>query len=312
MKNFILTLLFTLIAFAPAMVQSSEENPELKSAIDMYPEVNAAVNSAAQVATPCTTLDENKFLVSDSLVKNLDCKTLTKDNVFMSLQDDAFSSEKHMPIQNWSSGALGQCWALSLTQRRLFYLARFGKDVPESIAPTEAKENFLDMIKKKDPGSVFKIGLAKMNSYNSTIKTLFKDSEGSTFMTEIEARQKARFFSPGNLGLIFGDRARSESDNKKTIEDLKKNVKQGRLPIIVLRAAKTNQHVVLVKKIETISDTEYKLTVYDSNQPNLDITMTYKNGQFIAPKIFFFDNDPTSPVGVFMKDDDEIVQSHII
>jgi len=178
--------------------------------------------------------------------------------------------------------------------------------VCEAIAPSENKENFLDMIKKKDPGFVYKFGVAKMDSSNSTIKALFKDSGGSSFTNEIEARQKARFFSPGNLGLILGDRARSESDNKKTMEDLKKNVGQGRLPIIALRAAKTNQHMVLVKKIEAVSDNEYKLTVYDSNQPNSDITMTYKNGHFTAPNILFFDKDSTSPVGVFMKDDDEM------
>lgn len=63
---------------------------------------------------------EGKF-ITDSLVQNLDCSKLSRDDVFSKVRDDAFSTKEHIGIPNWTIGPMGNCWSLSRVQRLFFY-----------------------------------------------------------------------------------------------------------------------------------------------------------------------------------------------
>ena len=305
------SLLF-LILIIPFVCASADSDISDRSAVKMLDKLDHKLDPTNLIKPCCTTMtisDDSRFLISDSLVKNLSCNSLTQENVFKSLQDDAFSVDKQWPIQNWSSGVLAQCWSLALSQRRLFYLARFNTHGKQDslVSPDMARNKILDMIEKKDPVTIFTIGSSDM-SYGSPVMSALRSGDGSrNFKSDIEARQQKRFYSPGNLGMVFGDRDRSLSQNKDTMKDIEADLSNGRLAVIILRPATTLQHSVLVKQIKKINENEFELTCYDSNQPGREVTMNYKNGEFYAPNIVgLFNTNPNTPVGVFLKDDDEM------
>jgi hypothetical protein len=67
--------------------------------------------------------------ISDSLVFNLSCDRLSIEAIYDSIKPEAFATNRHIPIHNWSFANgpynLGVCWSLSHAQRLLFYLAQW-------------------------------------------------------------------------------------------------------------------------------------------------------------------------------------------
>ncbi|MCM2324141.1 MAG: hypothetical protein NDJ90_12850 [Oligoflexia bacterium] len=335
MKSFQVSWLALLLAATAA--QALDGTPQ--EAVELMDEVQAALGQLSQIGH-CFNVTAaydgaQDILVSDSLVSKLSCSKLSPQNVLTFVSKDAFTEERHMPIRNWSSGVLGQCWSLGLFQRQLFYLARFGvpgsKSDPEYVLnlargtnadACQAKNGFVDennqtCVEPVTEKKVFKIPetvLSGRNYYRAvepgSLMGALSSHRGRSLRTEIEARQKRSFFSPGNLGMLFSSRERSESANLDTIEAIKKGLDQGRMPLIVIRAATSAQHVVLIKSIEKekLGENRYLMKLYDSNQPYRDAEMVYSDGQFYAPDVIglFFRDRIQAPVGVFLKDEEEM------
>lgn len=308
---------FILLLLIPLAGKADSGNEEIK-AVKMIEELRQNLDPTQLVNVNCnnsTPEDENKYLISDSLVENLSCKTLTFENVFEKRREDAFSVEKHWPMVNWNASLLGQCWGLSLSQRRLFYLARFptGGDKKNIEKGEIPKEKLLKLIRREDPAEVF-----KMDNLTEE-KDIISIKEDPEYRNEIMIRQKKRFYRSENLSMLFSSRERDDDTNKETIKTIQKNIKNGRMPLVVLRATRTAQHAVLIKKcepLEGLGPDVYSMTCYDSNSPGVEKKMLYYQGQFYADDIMgiFLPNerDPETgvrkplSVGVFLKDDPEM------
>lgn len=273
---------------------------------------------------------------NDSYAKSLSCSGLSKKSVLKSVQSTAFSVTKQFPVQNWSSGVLGQCWSMALSQRRFFYLARY--EVRGAAKQQDELVTYgLNLIRSTDPNSAERgpdregesrnsseqytplavFGLEEKglsapdrwgySSASNYMRALQSGTQGRNFRTEIEYRQKLRFFSPGNLGMVFGSRERSESANEESMEEILKDHEAGRITLLIVRAATSLQHAILVLRVEKVAEGNYRLLVYDSNQPGREPSIEYRDRQFYAPSVVgLFHHDARSPVGIFVKDDDEM------
>ncbi len=125
--------------------------------------------------------------------------------------------------------------------------------------------------------------------------------------SDLEAYQSYRFHLPENAGLIGGDRERPRADNVNTIEKLKANLPANKLTLLVLRAARNMQHVIVAKSILLLPNGSFEVLVYDSNSPfqNQILSFDQESKQFYAPEILrlFRAPNPQSPVGVFIVDE---------
>lgn len=291
------------------------KDKDIRDIIDLVRTVESQSKWTAEAASQCYAVQvanssDGGFQISDSLVKDLSCSKLSSDNVLLSLQPDAFSVEKQWPVQNWGANGLGQCWALALSQRQMFFLARFGVKDAGNPRTNGTRDQAMNMIKDGDNSRVIQVSDSGMGDYyrsSDFYNSLREDKGGNNFRSAVESRQIGRFYSPGNLGMVFGGRERSESANEDTMKDILKDMSKGRMPLLILRAALTAQHAILIKKVEKLGENHYRFTCYDSNQPGREATMEYKDRQFYAPNIVgLFDYNARAPVGVFLKDDDEM------
>lgn len=269
---------------------------------------------------------ERGRLISDSLVKNLSCRDLSQANVFRFVREDAFEIRRHIPLSNWSFSGLQECWGLTLAQRNFFYLMRFGES-ESSESPTEDQVNsVLDFIgspktfSRKKVIQIRDLGLNErgQNAWDPLVPTSFfttlllgTQNPVRTFRGQIEGRQAARFWSLRNLSLVFGNRARPQLENQVTMNHILDEASRGRMPLLVLRARLFAQHTVLVKKVQQKSPGSYEMTLYDPNQPAFELSvLEYRDQNFFgnAALLNRFDpfNDSTSPVGVFVVDEEDM------
>ncbi len=90
-----------------------------------------------------------------------------------------------------------------------------------------------------------------------------KDAYRSNFMNSVEANQADHFFRMGNLGMGLGSGTRSVSTNRKTLEQLMRNLDRKRLTLLNLRGGRTVQHVVMAKSYQKSHDGSVSITVYE-------------------------------------------------
>lgn len=259
-------------------------------------------------------------LVTDSLVKNLDCNALTRANVLQFVDRTAFASGGHFPVRNWSSGVLGQCWSLAAAQRKFFYLVRLnqeGASLKASLKyslemirgskPQSCTESFSNQCSEDPvPLKIFSVAdrsLEEGEFYQKLFSTFL-----NRFKAEIEYGQEKRFYNLGNFGLATASTEVSRDASKKVFSQIQKSFAQGGMPLLVLRPSTLVQHVVLVKQMEKISDKQTVLSVYDSNQPWDDQQIIFQDGLFFAPDILsgFGSQFANRPVDVLLRDEDEM------
>jgi hypothetical protein len=277
-----------------------------------------------QLSDDSAATDANS--ITDSLVRNLSCEKLTRDNVLTFGREDAFNISRHIPLQNWVGTIVpGNCWALARAQRKLFYMTRFNVKEAPAVATPKTIQNTLDLLSSQklapDASHVIQIrdrGLSRIIIKNRiSIKPdwFFAQTMAGPFGSlrnvrdELEESQEDRFFSTSNLELLTGNRERDVKSNRETLTKILSDLKKGRMPLLVLRASATTQHVVLIKKLAFSAGNDASFIVYDSNSPFLERKLYYKNGQFYAPNIFrsFEDvDDWESPVGAFLTDEEEM------
>lgn len=280
-------------------------------------------------------------VISDSLVRNLNCSNLNVDSIYSSLGEDAFSEIRHNSIQNWgfSSGVgnLGVCWSLSATQRRTFYLARFNPDETSltSSAPERAFR-FLNMVRGSTPVevqgqskeiplpetsySVFSVQGENLQMDDALWSAILKgnglsypDVTARGFVADTQGDQVRRFFNPANVLMGMGNGARSAEENQNTYQQIIKNLDGRRLTLINLRAHRSAQHIAILKSYKKWDERWVEFQVYDSNYPqkNGQVFFDLRDNRFLAPFISNYltgqqDGD-TRALGVFIVDEDERV-----
>lgn len=249
----------------------------------------------------------NTAVISDSLVSNLKCSTLSADTVLSSLQPDAFDPSRDIGVMNSADAiGLGHCWALAHAQRIVFYLGRWTQ-TPDVVPVNNNLGALSKMIGNRgDYGTVFQVTGDDNTYLNDDDSSDPAASLSHDINRDIDNYQVQRFFDPLNLGLLMGGPDRSKSDNAKTFAQIQDELKKNWLPMIVLRINDSAQHVVLVKTVQgPDSDGNYQMDIYDSNWEGEDQQMTYSSTaqEFTAPEYLMEALNFTDPVGVFVVDD---------
>jgi hypothetical protein len=265
--------------------------------------------------------------VSDSLVERLSCTSITPDSIRKAIREDAFSSAKHNPTENWGMWpGLANCWSMARLQRVMFLMGRTGV---AGARTSRAEANYvLDIARGAKPirnafgqynpmfhGVPFTPGrVIETPTENVFTSPLFEalktpGKDGRNLKSEIEIYQFYRFTSPGNLKFLEGESARSVAANLKTAAHLILNAMARKLTLVILRGGRTKQHVVLVKRVERSADGgSVVFWAYDANQPEGDVTFRYDRAarEFFAPEIIDkLKADPSKPVGVYITDESE-------
>lgn len=286
--------------------------------------------------TPIGTLADSS--VSDSLVENLSCNSLKKEDVLRKIRVEAFSSFYHMPVINWGYSLglydLASCWSLARSQRLFFYLSRWN----DSSAPDSEKTLFdvLEMIRGSSPYA--HPGDLEIKEFPLKELLVFSHSESSlgiqtplwhsltkgliqTFpndkkllrnlKSEVEFYQTWRFHDfIKNIRYVIGNGTRTPQQNRATRDLVLRNIEENKLTMLLLRPKRVSQHVVLAKKYNFKSNGDIEIDVYDSNSPFRDqkITFSRSDDEFYAPEIVRglpHVDDPQAPLGVFVVDEKE-------
>ncbi|WP_413575612.1 hypothetical protein ACLVWU_14765 [Bdellovibrio sp. HCB290] len=252
--------------------------------------------------------------ISDSLVTDLPCNKITASEIYKRMSPRQFSSDFHLPTTNWEynvkSGLyqLGVCWSLSRAQRLFFYLGRWN-------APSEyARPHTLQVLNMLRGSSVYPI-MQNQESYPrqdfGILAALMRGVGDRDFKTEIEKYETDRFHKLAkNLKLIIGSGSRSKKNNQQSKGLLIQNLQLNKMSLIVIRASRVAQHVVLVKRYQREQNGDVKFWVYDSNRPGHDALLTYRqaDSRYYAPGIVYGivpEKDLHDPVGVYIVDEKE-------
>jgi len=300
------------------------------------------------MAMVCLSLTQNIAQakdISDSLVQNLSCSSLSVNSIFAKIKPEAYSARNHMPLTNWPfrSGLtnLAACWGMGSTQRKLFYLLR----TDEKSAPHLNTIAALDMVRGATVSGnqlfSYELEHEQLRANESTITNykviplsesnirdeygrnngtgfmdlMFRGVGGRNLRSEIERSQERHFFRSSNIGMGAGTGPRSTSDNRETLKALIANMKARRLTLINLRLRRTVQHIVIPKTYKQDDKGNVWMVAYDSNQPDADQKIFYSKatGHFYAPQIMgafdgdYSGTDYTRPLGVFIVDEQERV-----
>ncbi len=257
-------------------------------------------------------------VISDSLVKNLDCSTLTLESVLLKVQPDAFSWTRHLPVVNGKDTEtqlwpFGSCWAQSVAQRRFFYFTRFGVSGSQSFEDL----SFMDWSTILD-GSSTDWSVREVRETRAPSDSLRKRRRGwATFDQEtrdiLAVTQIENFFSLKNLKYVFTSNE-IKQENEAKFQKIRRDLSQGRVPMVIRRVGPGDLHVMLVTQIIPVVGTadEYIFETYDPNSPQAAEggieTLTYKNGKFIAKKFTRVASEKVRDVDVFLTGEDEMDQ----
>ncbi|MGZ3803953.1 MAG: hypothetical protein ACXVB4_07085 [Pseudobdellovibrionaceae bacterium] len=290
-------------------------------------------------------------IISDSLVHNLSCNSLSLNTILVNIRPEAFSAKNHLPLKNWpfysGPARIAACWGMSSTQRKLLYLLRLN----EKEAPAPNSQLILDMIRGATLKTISKFGGRYLmeqplhdyevipvaeanlgeeydrNTGTSLLDTLFNgiDYELDSvaihrdLKTEIERSQERHFYRLGNIEMGAEDGPLSPRKNKHTLQNLMANLTLNRLTLINLRLSRNVQHMVIAKSFVKDDKGNVWIRAYNSNKPDMDQEIYYSNesGHFYSPQImgpFVGDKtgtDYTHPLGVFIVDEAERTELEI-
>ncbi|UYL09942.1 hypothetical protein B9G69_005050 [Bdellovibrio sp. SKB1291214] len=260
--------------------------------------------------------------VSDSLVSDLPCDKVTANEIYRRMSQNQFSSSYHIPLTNWGVEAknglyeLGVCWSLSRAQRLLFYLNRWNETSTVRGPQTLQVLNML----RGDP--TYPVILNSETYPRTDLGMLGNLMDGVSFerggknlhrnfRSEIEKYQLARFHKLGkNLKYLIGNGTRSKTNNRQTKDQLVGNLQINKLTMLIVRANRMAQHVVLAKRFERLSNGDINFYVYDSNHPGEDNVLTYNkaDSRFYSPGIVYGvvpAKDLNDSLGVYIVDEQE-------
>lgn len=300
---------------------------------------DAAADASIDGSAPFETQTRK---ISDSLVENLDCKSLTAANVLTYVSKEKLR-KKYTEIGAVSSnfvipGMDGHCWAVAKAQRKALLLLLGG--VEAAAKPmAELSDDYLDAVRgtrfdkvcwnqdqtirdsgcyeaaKKEP----KIDLQVIPIANSsgTVSEVLRFSRGGspsvrTLESELRRSQHNLFYRPSNLKYLGGADVRSVDDTKAVVSRIVQQMTAGQLPILNLRVRRTYQHMVVAQEMRLMGHGAVEIKVFDSN----DAMEAWTDGRELQTLIYadgefrYFgkksDRGKGTVVGVFVTDNDEM------
>lgn len=260
--------------------------------------------------------------VSDSLVTDLACNKITANEIYRRMSRTQFSSDYHIPLTNWGVEArngmyeLGVCWSLSRAQRLFFYLNRWNSPSTVQGPPT------LQVLNMLRGDAIYPMMLNQENHPRTDLGMLGNLMDGVStvrgdknlhrnFRSEIEKYELERFHKLGkNFKYLIGSGTRSKKNNRETKEQLVANLQINKLTLLIVRATRMAQHVVLAKRFERLANGNINFYVYDSNHPNEDNILTFNqaDSRFYSPGIVYGvvpAKDLNDSLGVYIVDEKE-------
>lgn len=267
-----------------------------------------------------------KAEISDDLVQDLTCDSVSEEVIHRSLNPEAFSNLRHIPVKNWGFSVglydIANCWSLSHAQRILFY---FGQSqlqtdlaaqkialnmIRHYVPKWSVAQNRMTYEKNKTFQQVTWNQNAFQNYWNGFQEKVGKEAVLRNFKNDTETYQNHRFHSLlKNAEFITGNRERSTKKNLETLALLKGNLSQNKLTLIVLRPALRAQHVVLLKNILTRPNGIIEFEAYDSNFPEKSQFVWFdpNTKHYYAPDIVapLGVKNPEKPIGLFIVDEDD-------
>lgn len=277
--------------------------------------------------------------ISDRLVTDLSCDSLTTGSIFQSIREDAFDTKYHFPIYNWSTGVIANCWSLSHAQRIHFYLSRI--NINKSEMNNQDSEAVLNMFRGSIPDIINQplIGTKEIEKQLNLLTVYeFPGAELSlspeysvinldanttvsggvslsrNFKRDIEIYQARRFHQISNLSNFVFSTSNTKELNNETIQKLLKNLDQKKLTLLNLRITTATQHVVVAKSYRYLEDlNQIKIYVYDSRSPyDAEQSLIYDlNSQSffsknIAGDLFLeLNKDADSEIDAFIVDEED-------
>ncbi len=272
--------------------------------------------------------------INDRLVQDLDCKNISASAIYSKIRSDAYSIGAQIPDANWATGYLANCWSLAHAQRLVFMLSRLAPNADVSEAklrgvldmfrgssPEEAAR-FPNPILQERPLRQYSVFSTDRNfSEGSNLYSLLKQGFSErgllgisrNFKNEIEIFQIYHFHRAKNLPMFLGNWERTASENQQSFKQIIQAIDQHRLNLLVLRADRTVQHVVIPKRYEITSDGKYIFHVFDANFPDRENsfafdpkTQQFDGGSAMGP---FYDTIYLDKaVGVFIVDEGENIK----
>jgi hypothetical protein len=234
--------------------------------------------------------------ISDSIVSNLDCSSLSKDTILKSVRPERFSVSFHYPLTNWGNG---QCWAMSRMQRIFGYLAK------TDGSPTDAELEIARSIFRQYTSEPNDSGAGTRSVY--TAPQVFTFPAPGRFQRTVGWDQSLKFdqalqsdllASQSALGVEIGGGAANglqyfkllsglmtEADVAKEIDQ---SLSEGWRPMIGIYGKfqgidKNAGHAVLIESSQKLNEQVTKYAIYDSNNPGDDSAIYYDKSAGFQP-----------------------------
>lgn len=262
----------------------------------------------------CIPIEAHHRIISDSLMKDLNCDHITEQNILSFRRPDAFEVEQHLPIQNYTTrNSKGQCLGLAYIQRAIFYLARPSTDfeklsdaaikrirrILNRLSPV-AQLNGLTFTRSKVqegltpiPFQVFQIPERgnRMDTFGSFFFELI--AEGGIFNV-LESQQTRRNFRFEILWTGLQSMLRNQNaDLTKVSLRIEDEISKGRMPLLGLFPPhKKSVHAVLAKKFKRLGPSHAEITLYDSNYPYSEPILVFQSGRFYPGPFGTYDTGP--------------------
>lgn len=255
-------------------------------------------------------------VVGDELVQNLRCDQVSADSIYKAIRPSAFSIARRITTENFKANSIAHCWALARWQRIALLLGRQNSSVnydPAAIAdlirggrPHLNVQNFAIQTPLQNY-RVFRWP-ATQGTVDKQLSQLEKDirrAKSSTprnYYEELESAQGSLFYRFSNVYFLLD--SQSVRERAETINKIARLAQQNRLPMVNLRYAKDDQHVVLVKSFKRVAKDKWEFITFDANAPRIEKKMliTHSDGHF---KINFRYGDRTNNPDIYLVGEDE-------
>lgn len=256
-------------------------------------------------------------VVSDELVSNLRCDQLNPTTIYKSIRPNAFDIFRRVTTGNFAANRIAHCWSIARWQRIGLLLGR--QDLNSKFDPVMVA----DMIRGTQFRLTKKLKLAEypLGSYqtfswplkNTAVRwqttpfdeELAKETKLSTkrnYRSEIEAGQYNLFYRFGNLSYVFD--SQSVRERAATLNRIAELVKMNKLPLVNMRFAMNDHHVVVVRSVKRVTKNRWEFQTFDSNEPLREkpLIATLKDGIF---EITFEYNPGRSNPNVYIVGEEE-------
>ena len=261
------------------------------------------------------TVTAQAKVVSDELVKNLNCSNLTADSVYSAIDRTSFLPARRVMISNaqmdYHVDSYGDCWSIAHWQRLNLLLGRRAKEL--TYSPLLISNLIRGQFQLPGLLGVVGVGLTTYNVFEMpqdrqlmTVEGTLQDDLkkiGRDYWQDLHTYQKGRFYRTTNLYYVLTPR--SQETSVQTLVQVAKLANSNRLPLVIMRFAAADQHVVLVTRALRLGVDNYRFNVIDEANADDDrnsIRVTRTNGNWDVKYVTWSSEEK---VDIFLANEEE-------